>query len=186
MKTSMLTQHVFVPIWMILLVGYANSAFSQGLQQCVRELVQAGVNPNTAADKCLAAGARGTSTDAALERYERCVDKMQYTVLKGNPKLRRDGKTEFEYSSIAVSQGSYGEYQVPSWLTSTGANCWLHGFFRPKILCWDSEVKMQKNNPREAARACRSLAPKPESVPVHSSGSPGSPGANIIINQTKP
>jgi hypothetical protein len=153
------------------IVACNQAALAQPLAQCVRELVSAGVSPNVAADKCVMG--RGTdpgSVDSRIEKYEKCMERNQYSILKGSPKTRGDGKTEYEYS-IPVNTDSM---TVPSWVGRAGATCWVHGIFFPKVLCWDSEIKREIRSPESAASACRALIP--------SNSSPGN--GTIIINQS--
>lgn len=150
---------------------FGQSGMSQPLAQCVRDLVSAGVSPNVAADKCVMG--RGTdpgSVDQRIEKYEKCVERNQYSILKGSPKVRGDGKTEYEYS-IPVNTDSM---TVPSWVGRAGATCWVHGIFFPKTLCWDSEIRREIRSPESAARACNALIP--------ANSNPGN--GTIIINQS--
>jgi hypothetical protein len=152
------------------IVTFSHSAIAQPLAQCVKELVSAGVSPNVAADKCVM-GIGGTgpgSVDSRIEKYEKCVERNQYTILKGSPKIRGDGKTEYEYSIELSDSG------IPSWVRRAGATCWIHGLFNPKVLCWDSEIKREIRDPESAATACRALIP--------SNSSPGN--GTIIIKQS--
>ncbi len=149
------------------IVAFNQAAMALPLAQCVRELVSAGVSPNVAADKCVMG--RGTdpdSVDSRIEKYEKCVERIQYSVLKGSPHTRGDGKTEYEYSSL--------DARDMDWVRITGASCWVHGVFNAKLLCWDSEIKREIRSPQAAAIACRALIPN-NSIPEK---------GTIIINQS--
>lgn len=162
-------------------VAFQHAAYSQPLVQCVRELVSAGVSPNVAADKCVTGGASDPAgVDVRIDKYEKCLERNQYSILRGSAKARGDGKTEYEYSiPVEYDYSNNRAMKIPDWVGRAGATCWVHGIFFPKILCWDSEIKREVRSPREAAKACRALAPARQVPgPVQPST-----GGSIIINQ---
>lgn len=147
---------------------FDQAAISQTLGQCVRDLVSAGVSPNVAAEKCTVGGvSASSSSEAMLDRYEKCIEKNQYLVIKGIPRQRADGKTEYEYPSLDDSAGQ------SAW-KKAGANCWDTGFFNFKVICWDSEIKRSIRSSESAAEVCRPL------LPTDSKSGNGT----IIINQS--
>lgn len=168
----------FVMLFCSGIVAFGQAAMSQPLAQCVRDLVSAGVSPNVAAEKCVVGRASDPSNvDSRLDKYEKCMERNQYSILKGSPKTRGDGKTEYEYSiPVDIDYSNNRAMRVPDWVGRAGATCWVHGLFFPKVLCWDSEIKREKRSPESAERACRAL------IPVNSNSGKGT----IIINQSSP
>lgn len=153
------------------IVTINQAAMAQPLANCVKELVSVGVSPNVAADKCLAGRASDPSSiDQRFEKYEKCIEKNRYSTLKGLPKARQDGKTEYEYSLVYLPSA----LDSPQKIAATGATCWTHGFFPPKLLCWDSEIKYETRSLDAVSSECRALIPE----------SSNSGKSTIIINQS--
>jgi hypothetical protein len=139
----------------------SQSALAQSaVQTCVRGLVEVGVTPDVAASQCIQGGGAG------LTQKESCIDRTQFKTYNGSPHKREDnGKTEYVYPLLNLEDN----------------DCWsdYRDFFKPRTVCWTSQVRFRIASEEEAIRQCRdsSTSTAPQSNPT---------GSGIVIIKGQP
>jgi hypothetical protein len=125
------------------------------LQNCVRELIEVGVSPDTAAQQCIQGG--GT----ALTQQESCIERAQFQTYYGEASVREDGRTEYIYPFLQIEDGQ----------------CWsdTRNFFNPRTICWRDAIKIRLMSEQEAVQSCGQYTD-----PDPSPGSTGSQGTGLL------
>lgn len=135
------------------------------LQNCVRELVDVGVSPDTAAQQCIQGG--GT----ALTQQESCIERAQFQIYYGEASVREDGKTEYIYPFLNIQSGQ----------------CWddYRNILNPQTVCWTDTIRIRRMSEQEAIRSCNQYTqPNPSASQQQNTASrpPNSPGKVAASN----